>query len=237
MDKKIIEGVESTVSEEVFVEEVSDFEATMEEGPEEEFTAIEPKSTTKHLEVIREQLDFRELMKGAEMLAKSTIIPVAYQRKPENCFVALDMASGMGLSPLVVMQNLYVIQGKPSWSGQAIASMLKASPLFKDIELVYVGQEGKDSWGAYVTATKNGKRIKGGTVTLGTAKAEGWYQKSGSKWKTMPELMLAYRAYAWFGRVHAPEMMMGLQSTEEVVDVATEPIKDEELNPFDKKVK
>ena len=191
---------------------------------------------TKHLEVVREQLDFTKLMEGAEMLAKSTIIPASYQRKPENCFVALDMASRMGLSPMVVMQNLFVIQGKPSWSGQAISAMIKSSPQFKDVELVYVGEEGKDTWGAYVTATKKGKRVKGGTVTMAVAKAEGWYQKAGSKWKTMPELMLAYRAFSWFGRVHAPELMMGLQSVEEVVDVSTETIDSTELNPFKKKV-
>jgi hypothetical protein len=51
------------------------------------------------------------------------------------------------------------------------------------------------------------------------AKAEGWYGKSGSKWQTMPELMLAYRASAFFTRIHAPQLLMGLQTREEVEDV------------------
>ena len=99
--------------------------------------------------------------------------------------------------------------------------MIQNSGKFKDVELVYVGKEGTDEWGAYIEAVNNnsGKKVKGATVTIGTAKAEGWYQKSGSKWQTMPEIMLAYRAYAWFGRVHAPEIMMGLQSTEEVNEI------------------
>ena len=99
--------------------------------------------------------------------------------------------------------------------------MINSNPSLRDVELHYVGTENTDSWGAYVTATKakSGKQLKGGTVTIAIAKKEGWYQKSGSKWQTMPEIMLCYRAYAWFGRMHTPESMMGLQSTDELEDV------------------
>lgn len=174
------------------------------------------------LDIQRESIKLEKLMEMATLLSKSTIVPTAYLNRPENCFIALDMASRMGLSAMVVMQNLYVIQGKPSFSGSAIASMIRSSPQFKNVDLNYVGTEGKDDWGAYITAEKasNGKLLKGGTVTIATAKKEGWYQKTGSKWQTMPEIMLAYRAYAWFGRVYAPELMMGMQSVEEVQDVS-----------------
>jgi hypothetical protein len=176
-----------------------------------------------------------KLMDMSMMLAKSTIVPVMYQNRPENCFVALDMASRMGLSPMVVMQNLFVIQGKPSWSGQAIASMIRANPNYRDVELHFVGQEGTDQRGAFVTAHRisTGKTIVGSTVTLGIAKKEGWYQKSGSKWQTIPEVMLSYRAYAWFGRVHCPELMMGMQTVEEVQDVIIEDKEKTVVNPFE----
>lgn len=185
-------------------------------------------------EVQQEVLSYDQLMNMANMLAKSTIVPVMYQNRPENTFVALDMASRMGISPMVVMQNLYVIQGKPSWSGQAMASLIRNSGQFKNVTLHYIGKEGTDSWGAYVTATRasDGLEIKGATVTIATAKKEGWYQKGGSKWQTIPELMLAYRAYAWFGRVHAPEIMMGLQSTEEVYDSVDVVEKEKVVNPY-----
>lgn len=189
----------------------------------------------KKFEVGREVIPFEKLFEMATMLSKSTILPVQYQNRAENCYIALDMASRMGVSPMIVMQNLYIVNGKPSWSGTAIASMLKSSSQFTDLELHYVGTEGKDDWGAYVTATnvKNGKQLKGGTVTIAIAKKEGWYQKSGSKWQTMPELMLAYRAYAWFGRVFAPELLMGLQSSDEVIDVE-QPEKSTVANPYEK---
>ena len=185
-------------------------------------------------EVQQEVLSYDQLMNMANMLAKSTIVPVMYQNRPENTFVALDMASRMGISPMVVMQNLYVIQGKPSWSGQAMASLIRNSGQFKNVTLHYIGKEGTDTWGAYVTATRasDGLEIKGATVTIATAKKEGWYQKGGSKWQTIPELMLAYRAYAWFGRVHAPEIMMGLQSTEEVYDSVDVVEKEKVVNPY-----
>lgn len=172
-------------------------------------------------QVAREVLPLDQLMKTAEMLSQSTIIPVQYQNRPENVFIALDLASRMGVSAFTLMQNLYIIQGKPSFSGQAIASMVRSNPEFKQVELVYVGEEGTDSYGAYVQAIRRstGKILKGGTVTIGISKKEGWYQKNGSKWQTMPTQMLAYRAYTWFGRVYSPEVMMGLQSSDEVVDV------------------
>lgn len=196
-------------------------------------TELAERNATQ-MTVAHEIVSMEKLMEMAEMLSKSTIVPVNYQRRPENCIIALDMANRMGVSPMVVMQNLYVIQGKPSFSGSAIASMIRSSPQFTNVELNYVGKEGTDSFGAYVSATRksNGAKLKGGTVTIGTAKKEGWYQKTGSKWQTMPEIMLAYRAYAWFARVYAPELVMGMQSVEEVEDV--ERTKTQAINPYEK---
>lgn len=72
------------------------------------------------------------------------------------------------------------------------------------------------------TNDKAGERLEGPEVSIAMAKAEGWYEKTGSKWKTMPELMLRYRAAAFFGRLYAPDVLMGMQTAEEVIDV--EPI-------------
>ena len=179
--------------------------------------------------VAREVMPLDKLMEMSQMLSQSTIVPDTYRNRPENCFIALDMASRMGMSPIVIMQSLFVIQGRPSWSGQAIASMIRANPTLRNVNLEYVGERGTASWGAYVTAERvsDGRVLKGTTVTLGMAKAEGWLDKKGSKWLTMPEQMLAYRAYAFFGRVHVPELMMGLQTAEEVLDV--QPVEQEEL--------
>ena len=71
-----------------------------------ELITTSEKKIMERVEVQREVLGFEKLMDMSTMLAKSTIVPVMYQNRPENCFIALDMASRMGISPMVVMQNL-----------------------------------------------------------------------------------------------------------------------------------
>ena len=67
------------------------------------------------------------------------------------------------------------------------------------------------------------------------AKAEGWLTKTGSKWQTMPELMLKYRAAAFFGRLYAPEVLMGMQTAEEVIDIT--PIQPASVDAINAKLK
>jgi hypothetical protein len=95
---------------------------------------------------------------------------------------------------------------------------------FSNIEHVYTGEKGKDTWGCFIRATRksDGEVVNGPEVTIDVAKKEGWHSKGGSKWQTMPEIMLAYRASAWFARVHCPESLMGMQTAEENEDTAKE---------------
>lgn len=159
---------------------------------------------------------------AARTLANSQLVPAAYKGKPGECEIALGIAQQTGLPPLMVMQNLYIVNGRPTWSGQACAAMLDASPKFCKREIVYVGEEGEMSYGAYVQAYDKelGKTVKGTLVTMQTAKDEGWLDKNGSKWQTMPAQMLAYRALAFFARVHMPAAMMGLLTPEEAEDIS-----------------
>ena len=152
---------------------------------------------------------FNDLFKKAQYLAKSDIVPESYKNKPANCMIALDTANRLGVSPLFVMEQMTIVRGKRSWSGQACGSLINNYPKFKDVELIYVGKEGQDDWGAYVTAVRkdNGKTVKGTTVTMKMAKAEGW--TSNPKWVSMPEQMLAYRAYAFFARVYCADALNG----------------------------
>ena len=171
--------------------------------------------------VFQDKNAFDMALRGAMALSKSTIVPQAYQNKPENCFIAINLANRMGVDPMIVMQNLYVVQGKPSWAGQACMMLIKNCGEFKNVKHVYTGERGKDNWGCYVTALRrsDGEVVNGAEVTIDIAKKEGWYGKSGSKWQTMPELMLAYRASAWFARVHTPEALMGMHTADENNDV------------------
>lgn len=163
---------------------------------------------------------FDQMARAAGLLSKSTIVPQNYQGKPADCFLACEIASRLNISPLMVMQNLYVVKGKPAWAGQACMAMITACGLFRNARHVYTGEKGTENRGCYVVAERvsDGATVEGTEVTMQMAKAEGW--TSNSKWKTMPEQMLAYRAAAFFARVHCPSALMGLQTGEEVYDVA-----------------
>lgn len=205
---------------------------------------------------------FDQLQRVAKALCASTLVPAQYRAFTEvksygkvtghtpnpaglpNCVVALNMAMRMGADPLMVMQNLYVIEGRPSWSSQfiiaAINSCGRFSPLRFEIsapgkeEVVkytaIVWKSGNKSeearstkiqhrtCRAWVIEKETGERLDGPTVSMQMAIDEGWLTKNGSKWQTMPEIMLRYRAASLFGRLYAPELLMGLQTQEEVHD-------------------
>lgn len=169
---------------------------------------------------------FNQALRMAQMLAQSSLVPQNYQGKPQDCFVAIDMANRMGTSPIFVMQNLYVVKGKPSWAGQACMAFIQGCGRFSNVRLMYIGKPGTDERGCFVCATRlcDGAAIDGTVVTIGMAKAEGW--TSNPKWKNMPEQMLGYRAASFFARHHCPDVLMGLQTEDEIVDVSSSKVSD-----------
>lgn len=176
------------------------------------------------LNVWTDTKSFDQMARVAGMLAKSSIVPQNYQGKPEDCFLAVEMAARMNTSPLMVMQNLFVVKGKPSWAGQACMAFINACGKFRNVKHVYTGTKGTDSRGCYVTAVRlsDGEVVNGTEVTIAMAKAEGWI--TNPKWKNMPEQMLGYRAASFFARMYCPDALLGLQTTEEVMD-AEVPVK------------
>ena len=192
---------------------------------EEKTLAVVEQTTELTTNSVWENKDaFNQILRAADMLSKTSIIPQSYQGKPQDCFVAIEMANRMGVSPMVVMQNMYVVKGKPSWAGQACTMLINSCGKFKDVKHIYTGEKGKPNRGCYVTATRisDGSQVDGVEVTMQMAQAEGW--TSNSKWRNMPELMLAYRASAFFARVYCPEAMMGVHTAEEVYDADSTPI-------------
>lgn len=205
---------------------------------------------------------FVQLQRVASALSSSTMVPVQYRAFTEvkeygkvtgyldnpaglpNCIVALNMAVRMNADPLMIMQNLHVIEGRPSWSSQFIIAMLNSSGKFSPLrfELSEPGEEETieyqvnvwtkgnksvekrsatfchQSCVAWVIEKETGERLQSPKVTMAMARDEGWIGKNGSKWQTMQEVMLQYRTASLLGRFYAPELLMGLQSKEEVED-------------------
>lgn len=164
---------------------------------------------------------FDLMQRVAKAFASSTLVPKQYQGNMPDCIIAIELANRIGASPLMVAQNLYIVHGRPAWSSQFLIAAVNQSGRFTALQYEWTGARGKDDWGcrAHAKDRQTGERVQGPLVTIKTAKDEGWYSKSGSKWQTIPELMLMYRAAGWFARTNAPELTMGLQSAEEVHDV------------------
>ncbi len=166
---------------------------------------------------------FENLQRIGKMFAASALVPTQF-RGPQNisnACIALEMALRMQASPMMVFQNMYLIQGKPAWSTPFLIACFNQTGRFSTLRYEFEGKEGTDGWGCRACATElaTNEKISGALVTIAIAKKEGWYGKSGSKWQTMPEQMLRYRAAAWFIRTIAPEVSMGMYTTDELQDV------------------
>jgi hypothetical protein len=167
-----------------------------------------------------------QLVRAAKFLAGSELVPKEYQNKPASCVIALDLANRIGAPPMMVMQNLYIVHGRPGWSAKFLIATFNKSGKFSAIRYEFVGAPNTDAYGcrAYATEKATGQTLHGPTVTIDIAKKEGWYDKKArdgsccSKWPTMPEQMLRYRAAAWFINTIAPEIAMGLPTADEVED-------------------
>ncbi|MFU2052974.1 hypothetical protein [Bordetella hinzii] len=206
---------------------------------------------------------FELMQRAANLLASSTLVPAQYRKVIEkldkygnvkesrenpnalaNAVVALNMAQRMGADPLMVMQNLYIVEGRPSWSSQWIIAAVNGcgrfSPLRFDIKVL--GEKEipytTTSWNngqretstrmvkvldkvcvAWAIEKETGERLESPAITIEMAVKEGWYTKNGSKWQTMDEVMLRYRTASFFGKLYAPELLMGLQTVEEAQDI------------------
>jgi len=230
---------------------------------------------------------FELMQRAAKLLSSSTLVPVAYRAVIEktdrygnvtdsrenpnalaNAVVALNMAQRMGADPLMVMQNLYIVEGRPSWSSQWIIAAINGcgrfSPLRFDIKALgkrkveyvtfvwenkqrreerktveiedkvcvawavengvtipqFAPEDLKEYGGVYGCCKEYGvPLVESPEVSIELAVKEGWYTKNGSKWQTMPDVMLRYRTASFFGKLYAPELLMGLQTVEEAQDV------------------
>lgn len=161
---------------------------------------------------------FEDAQRVAKALSTSTLVPRDYQGNVANTMIALEMAQRVGASPMAVMQNLHIIQGRPSWSSQFVIAALNGCGRFSPLRFELTGQGDNMKCFAWCIDKSDGEKLVGPTVSMEMAKAEGWLTKGGSKWKTMPELMIRYRSAKFFGNLFAPDIMMGMHTDDEVQD-------------------
>lgn len=168
---------------------------------------------------------FEDGQRMAAMLSKSLIIPKNYQNNVADCFLAMELAVRLQTSPFVVMQNTYVIDGKPSFSAQFVIGKINSCGRFSPLRFKFDGDGDDYHCFAYAKDLETGETVNGPKVSIRMAKGEGWWSKKNkygkecSKWQTMPELMMQYRAGSFFSRMYIPDLFMGMSTTEELIDM------------------
>lgn len=178
---------------------------------------------------------FENAQRIGKVLSQSQIIPQSYQNNLPNVIVALEIAARNKLSPIVVMQNLNVIKGRPTWSSKYIIAALTTArvdnlhyELAEDGTVAVGGFKGNETikntmCRAIANDKKTGEERVGPWVSMKMAVAEGWYTKDGSKWKTMPDMMIRYRAATFFASIFYPELSIGIDDEDSVVDTPRAP--------------
>lgn len=188
---------------------------------------------------------FELAQKMATLLSCSSIVPdiyrqqypimsngsfVRWEENPDavgNCFIALELANRLHTSPLLVMQQVDMIHGRPSLRGTFLIGLVNGSGLFTELEFECNGADGDDyGYRARATRLSDGKPCIGPWITWKMVKGEGWYEKKGSKWKTMPEQMFPYRAASFWSRIFASHVTLGLYTREESEEIANLPADD-----------
>lgn len=182
---------------------------------------------------------FENAQRIGKLLCQSKIIPGSYQNNLPDVIVALEIAARNKLSPIVVMQNLNVIKGRPTWSSKYIIAALTTSRV--DNLHYEMSSNGTVSVGGFnsketienlccraiANDKKTGEERVGPWISMKMAIAEGWYNKDGSKWKTMPEMMIRYRAATFFASIYYPELSIGIEEEDAVVAAPSAPVKAE----------
>ena len=209
---------------------------------------IAAPASTRQISVFDDLASFEAAQRVATALASSSMVPESYRGKDGmgNCLIAIDFAKRTNSSPLAVMQNLNIIEGRPSWSAPFIIAALNSCGMFSPLRFkieakgkkkvtfdVWQGPKGQrekvskteeiedTECTAIARDLSSGEDLIGPTASISMAVAEGWYGRNGSKWRTMPDVMLRYRAAAFFGRLYAPHVLMGMHTQDEAEDIAS----------------
>lgn len=168
-----------------------------------------------------------QLWRMAQTFAASQLVPLHFQNSPANCFIALQMSMRMKVDPFMFMQNTYIVYGRPGMEAKLAIALINSSGLFTDsLDYEIIGKDARANGyqvRAFANRKSTGKRVEGPWIDWDLVRAEEWDKKKGSKWMTMPAMMFQYRAATFFGRLHCPERLMGMQTVDELRDTGELP--------------
>jgi hypothetical protein len=167
------------------------------------------------------QANLGGLWRLAQMYAGSKMVPEHYREKPNDCFIACQMAFRLRVDPFAYMQASYVVKGKPGIEAKLAVAMLNTSGHI--VGRIRYEEERDDkkvmtACTAYAFDKETGEKVEA-RIPWSMVVAEGWLNKDGSKWKTMPDIMFHYRSATFLIRQYYPEVMMGMRTVDELEDI------------------
>ena len=161
-----------------------------------------------------------EAMRLADTLSRSSMVPRAYQGKPEDILVATIWGKEIGLATLQALQNIAVINGKPSVYGDAAMALVQASAVCEDVQEYFEG-EGTPNPVAVCVAKRRGRKEVVAKFSVEDAKRAGLWGKTGP-WQAYPKRMMQMRARGFALRDAFPDVLKGLITAEEAQDYPDE---------------
>jgi hypothetical protein len=185
-------------------------------------------SSSSELAFLHDTQAFDHLWRVAKAFSLSRMVPTHFQQKPEDCMVALMMAQQLQVNPLLALQNLQVVNGRAGFSAAfAIGLANQRGPFQGPITWTTEGS-GDDLEVTAKAIVRSTGEVVSSMVSMAMAKAEGWTKNP--KYRSIPVQMLKYRAATWLIRLHCPEVLMGLHSSEELEDVQAVIVREEKLS-------
>ena len=156
-----------------------------------------------------------EAIKFSEVISKSGLVPKDYQGKPANCLVAIQWGMELGLAPLQALQNIAVINGKPSVYGDSLLAMVRADDRCMGVEETQHG-------GVATCIVK--RRLPEGSIeevkrTFSMKQAQQAGLSNRPTWKAYPDRMLQHRARGNALRDAFPDVLRGIITSEEAQDI------------------
>lgn len=161
-----------------------------------------------------------EAIQFSEMLANSQMVPRQYQGKPQDIMVCVQWGYEIGLAPMQALQNIAVINGKPSVYGDAAMALVQASPVCEDVQEYFEG-EGTPNPVAVCVAQRKGRKPVIAKFSREDAQRAGLWGKQGP-WTAYPKRMMQMRARGFALRDAFPDVLKGLITAEEAQDYPDE---------------
>lgn len=201
--------------------------------PETETALVPTVQTHSGIGIITDIPLFNHMWRIAKIFAASDIVPKQFSGNEPNCFIAAEMANRMGINPIALMQNMAIVNGRPTLEAKLITALINDSGMFSD-NLEYEVEGTDPAWNkaankpvdpkyrvrAHAVKKSTGDRLYGEWIGWDMVMGEGWQAKSGSKWLTMPGQMFHYRAASFFSKIYCTNITLGMQTREEMEDVS-----------------